>query len=325
MMQGASARESGGAKKSRLCTHLRPFDALNTAFLIFLSVLVVFFANRIPGWGLLLSANIIGGAGILTLSATRTNTRYSLLNVFRDWYIVPFTFLVFKEVYLIIQGLHRNDFDYILIALDRKIFGGDPTVWIGQYAIPLFTEILQIAYASYFIIMIGVGVQLYLRKERTDFDRYIFALMFGFFLSYVGYLLVPAIGPRFTLHDFSALDNELPGVFLAGPIRDFLNAGESIPRNIADPWKYAQRDVFPSGHTAMTLIALFYAAKFKLSGRWCYYVAGTLLVIATVYLRYHYVVDLFGGVVTMMIAVWLAPKLIAWWDMNRECAVKEGS
>ena len=318
-MKQETAAGPGVSKKNGLCERMRAFDALNIGYLMFLSVLALFFMNRVPVWLPLVAANAVGIFVIVMLTSIRTTSRGSLLCIIRNWYIMPLIFLVFKEVYVIIQSLNRSDFDYLLIAMDRKIFGGDPTVWLQQFVSPALTELLQIAYASYFIIMLAVGIELYIRNEGERFSGYIFTLMFGFFLSYIGYLLVPAIGPRFTLHNFATLDQELPGLWLAVPIRHFLNAGESIPDNVANPAFYAQRDVFPSGHTAMTLVALYFAAKFKLASRWYLYVAGALLIVATVYLRYHYVVDLFGGVFTMALTVAVAPAIICWWDKKRNC------
>ena len=35
-----------------------------------------------------------------------------------------------------------------------------------------------------------------------------FTCVFGFYLSYLGYFALPAVGPRYTLHDFNSLDAE---------------------------------------------------------------------------------------------------------------------
>ena len=56
-----------------------------------------------------------------------------------------------------------------------------------------------------------------------------------------------------------------------------------------------QRDVFPSGHTMMTLVLMHLSARWKVKARYIVYVVGTLLIIATVYERYHYVIDLVAG------------------------------
>jgi membrane-associated phospholipid phosphatase len=306
------------AKPAGRFSHLRPFDALNIIYLIFLSVLVLFFSAKIQVWMMLIASNLLGAMIIYFISLPPLPSQGRFIRIIRDWYSAPLIFLAFKEVYIIIQGLARNDFDYLLIDLDRKLFGCDPTIWLARFTTPFLTEILQLAYASYFIIMLTVGVELYLRKEDDPYIRYTFTLMLGFFTSYLGYLLVPAVGPRFTLHDFSHLDRELPGLFFAVPIRSFINGAESIPVNGAGAWLLAQRDAFPSGHTAMTLIALFFATKYRIASRWYLYVAGTLLIIATVYLRYHYVIDLIGGAVTMIMVVWVGSKILKRWEKNRQ-------
>jgi len=302
-----------------LLRNLRQTDLLIIWFVAFLTFIDLFSPRPISDAWQLIFLNVLGGALIVVLAnlAPRSN----IFRIAHDWYPAPVIFLTYKEIYVIMQSLHLKDHDAFLISVDRAIFGADPTAFLSHIATPVLTEILQIAYASYFIIMITVGTELYIKNRRGDFSFYLFTIMFGFFLSYIGYLLLPAVGPRFTLHNFADTNKELPGLWLAIPIRDFLNAGESIPKGVADAVKYAQRDVFPSGHTEMTLIALFFATKFKLKSRPYLYVAGALLICATVYLRYHYVVDLFGGALTMLLAVLTAPLIYKRWDLAKVDAV----
>ena len=139
-------------------------------------------------------------------------------------------------------------------------------------------------------------------------------MILGFFLSYFGYMLFPAVGPRFTLHDFDMMNKELPGAWLAIWIRDFLNTGESIPRNAVNAIAVAQRDVFPSGHTQMTLVTIILAFRYKVKCRHIIALTGVLLIISTVYLRYHYVVDIIGGIIFVWPTLWLAPKLFRRWE-----------
>ena len=57
----------------------------------------------------------------------------------------------------------------------------------------------------------------------------------------------------------------------------------------------AQRDVFPSGHMMMTLVAVILAYRYELKVRHYVFCVGMLLIFATVYLRYHYFIDLVAG------------------------------
>jgi membrane-associated phospholipid phosphatase len=41
---------------------------------------------------------------------------------------------------------------------------------------------------------------------------------------------------------------------------------------------------------------------------------GSLLIFATVYLQYHYVIDLVGGLIFMMFAMWSGKYIFNWWQ-----------
>jgi membrane-associated phospholipid phosphatase len=222
--------------------------------------------------------------------------------------------LTFKALYFVIFPLHGRDYDDLLIAIDRWIFGVDPTVWIARFAHPLLTEILQIAYASFYFLFVIMGIELYRNGRMKDFLFFVFLILYGFYLSYVGYFFLPAVGPRFTLHDFYSTDAELPGLLFAKVLRDFVNIGESIPTDVSNPAAFTQRDVFPSGHTMMTLVMIYFVWRFRLKTKVFITVVGSLLIVATVYLRYHYVIDLAAGALFAALCIWSAPRVYRWWE-----------
>jgi membrane-associated phospholipid phosphatase len=137
--------------------------------------------------------------------------------------------------------------------------------------------------------------------------------VYGFYLSYIGYFALPGVGPRFTLHDFSALDTDLPGLWLTPLLRGIINAGESIPQSHIDAVNVVQRDVFPSGHTELTIIVMALGFRYRTKARWLLLALGSLLIVATVYLRYHYVVDLIAGALLAWFTLWTGDKLEVWW------------
>ncbi|MBK8945861.1 MAG: phosphatase PAP2 family protein [Ignavibacteriae bacterium] len=232
------------------------------------------------------------------------------------YYVVPLIFLSFKEVYILLHSIHAKDFDYLLIAADRFLFGFDPTVFLFQFANPVLTEILQIAYGTFFFLPIILGIEYQLKHKSTEFNFIIFIIVYGFLLSYVGYFLLPAVGPRFTLHNFETTNLELPGLLLTNFLREVINTGESIPSGTTNPFEVVQRDVFPSGHTQMTLLVMFLSVKLKSNNKLFFLVDGTLLIIATVYLRYHYVIDIIGGAVFMIFTILTGKYLFNWWQKN---------
>ena len=293
----------------RFTRNLRPIDTLILFFLVCLSAAYAFTAASLGDWMAFFLLNAVIVAAVR--AAASMQARPGAVQVAYDFYPVVMILVVFKEVHVLIQSMGRTDLDPVFIAIDRALFGLDPTVWIAQFATPILTEVLQFSYVSYYALMLGLGFELYARKESGRFSLAIFTILYGFFLSYVGYILFPAVGPRFTLHDFSNLNAELPGLWFSAALRDFINAGESIPKGAQNALALAQRDAFPSGHTQMTLIVIYYATVFSTRSRYIIYLLGTLLIISTVYLRYHYVIDLVGGAALMVVTVRTAPKLFS--------------
>jgi membrane-associated phospholipid phosphatase len=93
--------------------------------------------------------------------------------------------------------------------------------------------------------------------------------------------------------------------------------GESIPPNVLNAAALAQRDCFPSGHTEMTIISIYLSLKFKQSIRWIILIVGISLIIATVYLRYHYVIDIIAGIICAILVIFFAPYIQNWFDKFR--------
>lgn len=292
--------------------YLHSTDLLFIGFNLILSTINLVFAERIPYWWVIIISNFAGSAFICLMAYTRHTTGWRLLRLLHDWYVPIATFFTFKALYFMIKPIHSGrDYDEVLIAIDRWLFGVDPTEWIMRFAHPVLTEILQLAYTLFYFLFLILGYEFYRRRSLDLFHYFMFTCVYGFFLSYLGYFLLPAVGPRFTLHDFATLDKELPGIFLTEYLRWFVNAGGSIPTGVPNDIaiSLAQRDVFPSGHTMMTLVLMYLSGKYKARTRWFMYVTGTLLIIATVYQRYHYVVDLLAGGVFACVCIATSARL----------------
>lgn len=299
----------------RITRPLHNADLLIIGFFALLSVINVLFHQRIPSWWVLVLINIGLILFILGLAHARQLVGSRLLRFLHEWYTPPVVFYTFKELYFMIKPIHcGHDYDDWLIAADRFLFGVDPTQWLLRLATPWLTEILQIAYTLFYILFLIVGYHFHARGKTQLFLFYMFTIIYGFFLSYLGYFSLPAVGPRFTLHDFAALNTDLPGVWLTPYLRWFVNWGGSVPMGVPNELAIAgtQRDVFPSGHTMMTLVLMYLSQHWKLPSRHAIHLIGTLLIVATVYQRYHYVVDLIGGAVFAAVCILTSRWLYEW-------------
>ncbi|MGH2566717.1 MAG: phosphatase PAP2 family protein [Bacteroidota bacterium] len=301
----------------KLLFPLNPADAVTIAFLIFLTALNIIFSSRVAQWPLFVPLNLLAIVLIFMLAHQADRKRTPLLMQVHRWYLYGAVLLVFKELYFMVRPIHPVDYDTLLIAIDHWMFGVHPTEWLARFAHPLVTEILQVGYSSYYLLFFIVGVDVYRKHSWKEFDTTVFFVVYGFYLSYLGYFLLPAVGPRFTLHSFELLSRELPGLFLTEPLRAFVNWGESIPADLPNPVQYVQRDVFPSGHTQLSLIILYSAFHYRVRTRWLLTTLATLLIIGTVYLRYHYVVDIIAGALFFGLTIWSGWHIISWWERWR--------
>jgi len=296
---------------------LNPIDLIVIVFYIFLTILNLIFYERIPHSTRIVLSNFFLFFIVFLFAYKDTYPKVNTWTHLHRWYIAPLIFLSFKELYWMVKPIRQIDYDNILINIDRFLLGGDPTKFLHQISNPILTELLQISYATFFFLPVILGIELLVRKKDDQFYYTTFLVLLGFFLSYIGYLLVPAIGPRFTLHNFTSINKDLPGLFFTDYLRDYVNIGESIPKGTLNPALFVQRDVFPSGHTQMTLIVMYLAVKLKSRLKYFFLIDGSLLIFSTVYLWYHYVIDLIGGVIFMLFTIWSGIRIYNWWENYR--------
>jgi len=273
----------------KFAVNARPADLLNLGFLLFLTSVAVVFRDKIDGPAylvLLYSALVLAQALLLLLKDRNRILKWSYNLVLPTLSIL----LIFDSLERLVHYLNPRDIDPQLIRLDYMLFGGYPTVMLEKIMNPFLTDVLQLAYSSYYFIPISLGVVLLTKKKPEEFDQSLFFIMLCFYLSYLGYMLMPAIGPRFTIGHLQ--NKPLEGLFFTGPLQEFLNRLEGV-----------KRDAFPSGHTGIALTVLYLAFRFE---RRLYYILLPLvsaLVVATVYCRYHYVVDVIGGVMLTLLTL----------------------
>lgn len=296
----------------RLPSFLRPVDLVNLVFFFFLTLAMLAWAPVLPLWPVFVVTNLLVLAVVPLLARVVSRSHHPWKEWVHGLMVLALIPLAFKQMYFLVPAIHPVDRDPLLIAIDHALFGVHPTQWLSQFAHPVLTEILQLAYSSYYLLPLILAIDLFRRGRVEQMRAVFFIVLLGFFLSYLGYVAVPAVGPRFTLHDFSQLERELPGLLITPHLRTVTNNGEAIPEGTPHPEKVVQRDVFPSGHTQITLLVVILAFRFRSRVRWVLLIIGSLLIIATVYLRYHYVIDLIGGVVFAIGTLGLAPRIEAW-------------
>lgn len=273
----------------RLFGRIRPADAVTMIFLSLFALLTLTHYDSTASAGRLL-LTYVSLLSIQVLFIKYPPERGVLKLAHDIAFPVTAVFLVFDTMTQLVPGVNPRDIDYLLIRADYWLLGGYPTVWLERIVNPLLTEVLQLAYTSYYFLPVVLGVVLKTKKRDREFDESLTYILLCFYLSYVGYVLFPALGPRYTMNHLQSVP--LEGAFLFEKIYGILNSIEGI-----------KRDAFPSGHTAVTLVVLHLAFRHE-KRLFCIYLPVTaLLLLATVYCRYHYVVDVLGGVALYLVTM----------------------
>ncbi|MHC4841610.1 MAG: phosphatase PAP2 family protein, partial [Planctomycetota bacterium] len=143
----------------------------------------------------------------------------------------------------------------------------------------------------------ALAAALYLLNRKHDFARFMAALAITGALAYVGYVLVPVVGPKYVFED------------------RWLSTGSNALQ-FMDDIKARNRDCFPSLHTAWTTLFLITAWKSVRPLFWVYLPVGIGVYIATLYGGYHYILDIVAGHAVAIFAWWFAKPAIAWWNIR---------
>lgn len=279
---------------------IAPFHGLTVIFLIGLILLALIFRGQIPHWrSLLFRYSLWIGLLFVVMLSSKRRPAGRVGGFVHDFSPLLFIILIYESLGDLIHYLHP-DIDPYLIRIDFSIFGVHPTLWMQQWIVPWFTDIMSFAYVSYYFIPVIFILTLYLKNRSQGLYESIFVLTLGYYVSFIGYILFPAVGPRYAMaHLYSV---PLEGSLLTGLVRDVLNAIE-----------HNKRDCMPSGHTQIVLIVLYLSYRYE---RFLFYLFFPLvcgLILSTVYLRYHYVVDLFVGAAFAVGCMVIGPRLYRWW------------
>jgi membrane-associated phospholipid phosphatase len=304
------------SKLKSLIKKLKAFDIVVISFSLLLILLHIIFYSKIENSINWIFVNIVVIIIAFTISYLEAITEQKVWRIIHYWYIAPIILLTFRQLFFMVKPIRVNDYDNLFIAIDRWMFGTDPTHFLYQIANPVLTEILQIVYGMFYLLPIILGLSLLNKDRFVALDFALFSVIYGFYLSYLGYFLLPGIGPRFTLHDFNTINQTLPGLWLTDFLREMTNSGEGIPAGTLNPAAVVQRDVFPSGHTMITLIVMYLSVRLRSRSRYFFIPIGTLLIFSTVYLWYHYVIDLIGGLVFMIFSMWSGKIFFNWWRLK---------
>jgi membrane-associated phospholipid phosphatase len=197
-----------------------------------------------------------------------------------------------------------------IYAFDLQVFGGEPSVLLDRFVSPKTTEWFAFFYFLYFLILtVHVIPMLLLQRDEVVLGHFALGILLVFMTAHLLYMAVPGWGPYWYLK--GTFVHDLEGGTFWKLVREAVDAGG------------AQKDIFPSLHTAVpTFLAIFSfrhrdRVPFKYSWPVVAFLA-TQIIVATMFLRWHYLVDVVAGLGLAIAATLLAERIADWERLRRE-------
>jgi membrane-associated phospholipid phosphatase len=278
-----------------------PLNRLFAAYML-ASAAAPFFPRHSRGWPLAVASHL--GAGLLVLGlppfqrvVPALRRRWpALQGVLSDWYPLLLIPLLYGELEPLNRAIYGGRyFDTLILRWEEILFGGQPSQALAA-AFPslLLSETLHAAYLSYYLIIFGPPLYLYLRGRREAFQQAVFALMLVFFLHYLFFIYFPVQGPRYL---FPAPDGVVATGFFYQLAHRILEAGSS------------QGAAFPSSHVGVAFAQAALAVRYLPRLASPLFVAATALSLGAIYGGFHYATDAVAGLALGLLGVALARPL----------------
>lgn len=187
-----------------------------------------------------------------------------------------------------IKVLGRPDADAWLSAADQGLLGRPAAEVLQAIASPGLTDLLTLCYLFFFVVLV-FGPGYYCLRDLASFRACIVGLFVLYAVGFAGYVALPAGGPFRTLTQLPALP--------MGAVAQFMHPLIVSGSNGVD--------VFPSIHFAASLYLLSFDWWHYRRRFWLWLAPIVLLWVSTVYLRYHYLVDLIAGLPVAGLGLWV--------------------
>jgi membrane-associated phospholipid phosphatase len=208
---------------------------------------------------------------------------------------VPILAWLVNVVGPIVQHANPVRWDTTLAGIDGELFAPIALAWKNAGGRPdWLVDAASVAYASHYLLPLAVGAYLWVKPRRRDFERFAFSIAVSFVALYAMYFVAPAAGPRVP----DAQIAQLGGGALTAGLREFLRVCERT-----------ELDAFPSGHTAVSLVVLAECWTLVPRTRVPLAALAAAIVFSTVYLSFHYVADVIGGIALAAAVIWALPEI----------------
>jgi membrane-associated phospholipid phosphatase len=262
---------------------LGPLAPIDRATLGYVAVALCFTLVRGPrSWPLvvLLPLGLLLVAFVAAFLAPRGRRAGPVGRLLAEFYPLLLTVLLYTHVGLV-NAAGGFAHDALVQRWEQALFGGQPSVdWIRAFPSPAWSTLMHGAYLSYYGILAGAPLGLWLAGRREGAKSTVLLMMAAFYACYTAFLVFPVAGPRYVL---APAENAATAVPLAALTHRLLRG--------ASAWGTA----FPSSHVAVALVAATCAWRGLRPLGAVLLPLAVLLSLGTVYGQLHYAVDALAG------------------------------
>lgn len=288
----------------RTLSRAPPSDRVTLAIL---SVVAVTYTAALPGRGDLLGlwalhAGLLAGFAALVLFLAPRESRPFAVPV-RAVATLAIIFGLYFSLATIFRVIPWNA-DPALARADALLFLGHSPALLADAALTRgrleFFSFVYSSYLPYLYLSIFLGL---LGRPPPERDEFLTGFAITYAVSYLGYIFLPARGP-IVQHAAEFASTVESGFFHDLVVRSIESGG-------------GPHGAFPSLHVgASAFVCLFDLRHNRLRGL-TYLPLVALIAAATIFVKYHYVVDLIAGVAIAGFASLIAPRWTTGWRAGR--------
>lgn len=248
------------------------------------------------------------------------------LNSLKNWWIIKLTRYAFigallsffyPDTFDINRTLPNHD--HIFAALEQTIFNCQPALLFSK-AFPQFwvREFLNFGYWAYFPLIVGTSLFLFFWGKR-HFENFFFVVICSFYIFYIAYSIFPVVGPQYYFPAIG-IENVKSGIFPA--VGQYFNDHSVLIKTMHPDGLFSNMVIktqsvgerptaaFPSSHVGISTLIIFMLLRFRKFGAVAtiapIYIA---LVLATVYIEAHYLIDVIAGFLSAILLYFVSNHL----------------
>jgi len=220
------------------------------------------------------------------------------MSYFTKAYTIYFFFFV--SLAILSTGIQYTPFpliDKYLVQIDQLMGFNSIAVINWTYSHPWLQNIFVYCYASLGIQLALIPLVLAILMDKEGISLYYFSMFFAYLIGTTIYYFFPTAGPTVIFHDPNFMPSQHATVLKFLEVHHRLKLTTTAGGMIA----------FPSFHVIWACL-LTYACRNK---KWLYYpmiLLNIVVIASTVFLGWHYLTDVFGGLLLAVIATWLGLK-----------------